>query len=178
MQVSPLISGFYIHNPEGEMVIKMEEIEIVELEPLKVVGMRARGAYHDTGKLLPKLFEHVIGSGMEITGPPVYLCHELTMAAVEEAMKNNNADLEVAIPVSGKIVETDQISHYELPGVKMVKTIHKGPYEKVGDTYNRLFAWMAENGKEVKGPYREYYMNDPKEVPPEEILTEVYAQIE
>jgi effector-binding domain-containing protein len=119
-----------------------------------------------------------MANGMEITGPPIFLCHEQTMQAVEEAMKNNNADLEVAIPVSGKIVESDVMKNYELPGVKMVKTLHKGPYEKVGDTYNRLFEWMAKNGKEVKGPYREYYLNDPTEVPPEEILTEVYAQIE
>jgi effector-binding domain-containing protein len=156
----------------------MEDIQIVELEPLKVVGMRARGAYQDTGKLIPKLFEHVMSSEMEVTGPPVFLCHELTMDAVEEAMKNNNADLEVAIPVAGNIVETDEIKHYELPRVKMVKTIHKGPYEKVGESYDRLFKWMAENGKEIKGPYREYYLNDPGEVPPEEILTEIYAQIE
>lgn len=156
----------------------MNEIEIVELEPVKVIGMRARGAYQDIGKLIPKIFEHAMGNSYRITGPPISLCHELTMKDVERAMKNNDADLEVALPVSGDIKETDEIRYYELPKVKMVKTIHKGPYEKVGETYDKLFEWMAQNNREVKGPYREYYLNDPGEVPPEEILTEVYAQIE
>jgi len=156
----------------------MDEIQMVELEPVNVIGIRKRGAYHDTANLIPKMFEHAIANGLEITGPPIFLCHELTMEEVERAVRENSADLEVALPVSGNVRETDEISSYVLPRVKMVKTVHKGPYEKVGETYNRLFEWMAKNGRETKGPYREYYLNDPREVPPEEILTEVYAQIE
>ncbi len=156
----------------------MDDIQIVELDPVNVIGTRARGAYHDVAKLIPKIFEHAVSTGLEITGPPIFLCHELSMDEVNRAMKNDDADLEVALPVVGDIRETDEIKHYELPGVKMIKTIHKGPYEKVGETYSRLFDWMADNGKQVMGPYREYYMNDPREVPSGEILTEVYAQIE
>ena len=60
----------------------------------------------------------------------------------------------------------------------MAKTVHRGPYEACEPTYAKLFAWIGENGKRIAGPLREVYLNDPKEVPPEEILTEIYAPIE
>ncbi len=59
----------------------------------------------------------------------------------------------------------------------MAKIIHKGPYEKCGPTYDKLFACLQQNGKTINGPIREVYLNDPHEVPPEEILTEIYAPI-
>jgi AraC family transcriptional regulator len=60
----------------------------------------------------------------------------------------------------------------------MAKTHHKGPYEECGPTYEKLFAWLAANGKKIVGPTRELYLNDPHEVPPEEILTEIFAPVE
>ncbi|MDW5558628.1 MAG: GyrI-like domain-containing protein [Methanosarcina sp.] len=38
-----------------------------------------------------------------------------------------------------------------------------------------MFSWIAENGKIISGPVREVYLNDPREVNSDEILTEIYA---
>ena len=67
---------------------------------------------------------------------------------------------------------------YEMPGGKMAKTVHKGPYEDCGTTYEQLFTWLAQNHVKVTGPTREVYLNDPNEVSPEDILTEIYVPIE
>jgi AraC family transcriptional regulator len=37
---------------------------------------------------------------------------------------------------------------------------------------------LEEKHKKLVGPTREIYLNDPGEVPPEEILTDIYAPIE
>lgn len=46
------------------------------------------------------------------------------------------------MPVSETIEMTDddEINAYELPGGKMAKIIHKGPYEEFSLTYEQLFA--------------------------------------
>jgi effector-binding domain-containing protein len=155
----------------------MEEVTVIDVGPLNVVGARRRGAYHDVSKVLPELFKYVFSNGLQMTGPPVYLCHELSMEEVERAMKEGNADLEVVIPVAGKVVEKGDIKAYKIPGGKMAKVVHRGPYEKVGETYGRLFEWMGRNGKAPRGPFREIYLNDPTKVPPEEILTEINVPI-
>jgi effector-binding domain-containing protein len=59
----------------------------------------------------------------------------------------------------------------------MAKTVHKGPYQECSSTYERLFSWLDENNQKIVGPIREAYLNDPREVAPEEILTMIYVPI-
>ncbi len=156
----------------------MEEITVVEIKPQRVLGMRKRGKYEMIATMLPHLCEFAIGKGMQIRGLPIFVCHEITPEKVMEADAAGTADVEVAIPVAGTVEETEEIKAYELPGGTMAKIIHKGPYEECGPTYEKLFAWLAAKGKTIVAPIREVYLNDPHEVPPEEILTEIYAPIE
>ena len=68
---------------------------------------------------------------------------------------------------------------YEMPGGKMVHTIHHGPYESCETTYVRLFAWINERGLRISGPIREVYPNDPREVSsPDAIITEIYVPVD
>ena len=59
----------------------------------------------------------------------------------------------------------------------MAKITHKGSYEAMKPVYERLFAWIEKSGKRLSGPIREAYLNDPREVRPEEIITVIYAPI-
>ena len=60
----------------------------------------------------------------------------------------------------------------------MAKTVHRGPYEASRETYTNLYAWLKRNGLRITGPIREIYLNDPGQVSPEEILTEIYVPVE
>jgi effector-binding domain-containing protein len=60
----------------------------------------------------------------------------------------------------------------------MTKIMHKGPYQEETATYEKLFACLEKNNKEVMGPMREIYFNDQHEVAQEELLVEIYAPIE
>ncbi|HMA05182.1 MAG TPA: GyrI-like domain-containing protein, partial [Methanomicrobiales archaeon] len=51
------------------------------------------------------------------------------------------------------------------------------PYEACETTYRRLFAWIGEQGLSITGPIRETYLNDPREVQPDQILTEIMAPV-
>ena len=59
----------------------------------------------------------------------------------------------------------------------MAKIVHKGPYQESASSYEVLMSWIGKNGKKITGPLREVYLNDPREVPPEEILTEIDVPI-
>jgi len=156
----------------------MDEISIVDINPQLVIGVKKTGQYRLIAELLPKLYEYASSKGAEFSGPPVFLCHEITVDKVMEAEKKGTANVEVAAPIANEIPETDEMKCYTLPGGKMAKTIHKGPYEDCGPTYEKLYKWIAEQGKNIAGPVREIYLNDPHEVAKEEILTEIYAPIE
>lgn len=156
----------------------MEEISVIKEEPKLVVGMRRVGHYKDISVMLPQLFGYAFGQNARIAGPPMFLWHEKSVEDALRADQEGNADIEICIPIAERIPETDEIKCYELPGGEMAKIIHKGPYEDCGPVYERLFAWIEKNGKMLSGPIREAYLNDPREVGPEEILTVIYAPID
>ena len=59
----------------------------------------------------------------------------------------------------------------------MVRAIHKGTSDSTDETYNEIFAWLAEHGNAVAGLIREAYLNDPSEVAEEALLTEILVPI-
>lgn len=130
--------------------------------------------------MLPRIFEFAFSRNIPIAGYPIFLCHEITHEEVQKADKDESADVEVAVPISGisQTIDYDEIRVYGLAGGTMAKIVHKGPYEECSETYEKLFSWIAEEGKRITGPIREIYFNDPREVMPEEILTEIYAPLD
>jgi len=154
-----------------------EEFSIVNVGPQLVLGIRKRGPYRSIAMLIPELCQFAALNGIQMIGPPMFICHETCAEDALKADKEGNAEVEVAVPILKRGKETDEITCYELPKAKMVKTFHTGPYHDEGATYEKLFAWLAKNNKTVTGPTREICLNDPHEVPQEELLIEIYAPI-
>jgi AraC family transcriptional regulator len=160
----------------------MTDITITEIAPQTVLGIRRRGFYQEQiPKQIMELCIYAEQEKIEMAGMPIFVCHETSVEEAMRAAEEGNADIEVAIPIAAPVAITgegpDDISCYELPGGTMVKAIHKGPYETCEGTYNEVFAWIEAHGKEITGPIREVYPNDPGEVAPEEILTEIYVPV-
>lgn len=159
----------------------MTDITITDIAPQTVLGMRRRGFYQEQiPAMIMELFLYVEQEGIEIAGMPVFICHETPEEAVQAA-EEGTADIEVAIPVPAPVPITPEgpegMTCYDLPGGPMVKAVHRGPYDTSETTYNAVFAWLAAHGKEVAGPIREIYVNDPGDVAEEDILTEIFVPV-
>jgi AraC family transcriptional regulator len=154
----------------------MDEVTVVEVKPQRVLGMRKRGTYAEIGPMIVKVYQYATAHNAQIQGRPTFICHETPKQAMK-ANEESNADVEIAIPVAQGIEGTEEITCYTLPGGQMARIVHKGPYEKCAPTYKQLFAWIAEHRKKIVGPTREVYLNDPRKIPPEEVLTEIYAPV-
>ena len=128
--------------------------------------------------MIPEICQFAAQNGIQMIGPPMSICHETSPEEAMKADKENNADVEVIVPIAQRGKETEEITCYELPAAKMVKILHKGPYQEETATYWKLFAWLEKNKNTIVGPIREIYLNDPHEVPEEELLIEIYALIE
>ena len=154
------------------------EISVVEVTPLLVAGIRRKGSYGRIPQMIGELAEFAVRREIGPAGPPIFLCHEKSAEDASQADAAGNADIEVTFPVTGRTRPEGDISTYVLPGGMMARVLHKGPYQECAPTYAKLFAWLESRGKKVTGPIREIYLNDPREVPPDEILTEILAPVE
>ncbi|HNX18474.1 MAG TPA: GyrI-like domain-containing protein [Methanoregula sp.] len=155
----------------------MEEITLITVGPQQVVGIKKTGTYAMIPELLMQLWGFIEQNRITCAGAPAFVCHEISPEAVKEANNTGTAMVEVVWPVTGPAHGSGDISVYELPGGKMVRAVHHGPYETCEPTYQKLFAWICERNLHITGPVREFYPNDPRAVKPEEILTEIFVPV-
>lgn len=155
----------------------MEDISIIDVKPQLVAGITRMGSYILIPELLLKIYSYLDANGIAPAGMPAFICHEISPEAVMEANEKETAEVEVVWPVAGGVKENGEIRVYELPGGKMARAVHRGPYELSESTYLKLFAWLEENKLLITGPIREMYPNDPCAVKPEEILTEILVPV-
>jgi effector-binding domain-containing protein len=92
--------------------------------------------------------------------------------------KEDGADVEVAIPITGRVSLDPKFEVKTWEPHSVVSLIHKGPYQRVGEAWGRMGRHLAENSVRVIAPMRELYLNDPANTPESELLTELQAPIE
>lgn len=57
-------------------------------------------------------------------------------------------------------------------------TMHVGPYERLDETWGALMGWLAGSEREADSrACFEFYRNDPRETPAEELRTELYLPL-
>jgi len=61
---------------------------------------------------------------------------------------------------------------------KIASYLYVGPYEKVGEVYTKIMAWLDQNDWKMVGPAMEIYLNNPMEVAPEKLETEIILPVE
>jgi effector-binding domain-containing protein len=103
---------------------------------------------------------------VKCTGMPITIYHD-------NEYRETDADIEVALPISGSITMDPEYDVKTLEGKRVVSYIHKGPYQDVGVAHEVIHEYMAREGLNVAGICREVYLNDPNETSEEDLLTEV-----
>jgi effector-binding domain-containing protein len=92
-------------------------------------------------------------------------------------MDMENLDVEIGFPVATRLPGQGNIQPSEIPGGKAGACLYTGPYDKMPPAYEALTAWMKAQGHEATGVAYEIYLNDPQQVPPEAIQTQIVFPI-
>ncbi len=98
-----------------------------------------------------------------------------------EPFRPDDIDVEMGVPVApdAKIEETRGVHRRELPGGPVAHTLHAGPYARIGEAYEALYAWVAQHGHKRTGPPREIYLVGPMQgASPKEFRTEIEVPID
>lgn len=85
-----------------------------------------------------------------------------------------NNELETAIETllkKGKDPEVRQVAFESLKEGLCVQMLHIGPYDKEGETVEKMEAFAEQQGMEFHGRHHDIYLSDPRRVPPERLKT-------
>ncbi len=120
------------------------------------------------GEAFPKIYHAVVSSGVQPAGMPLARYFDFD----EEA-----TTFECAIPVPDPFTGTNEVQASTVGGGEAAFTLHTGPYDQIGRTWEALMAWVTEQGRAPAGPTWEVYIDDPQEVAESELKTELYIPL-
>jgi effector-binding domain-containing protein len=155
------------HEREARTAMHNSTLQVEEkvVDTLLIAGVRMKGKYSDSGKGFSQIGRSL---GRYISGK-CFLLH------YDTEYQEEDADFEACMPLrQGKAVAG--ISIRELPGGPCVSLLHKGPYDELGRSYERILAYIKEKGYEIVVPTREVYVKGPGMIfrgNPKNYLTEI-----
>ncbi len=98
--------------------------------------------------------------------------------AITRAWDEEGYRLDAAIPVIMKPLDlTGNVRAGQSPFGPFVRVIHRGPYESMTPSYEKLAAYMAAHGLREGSVSWEYYVSGPVQTPDESLITHIYFQI-
>jgi len=153
-----------------EMLGKSEfEVSERELDAILVAGVRWKGRYSDCGEKFALLYKKM---GRLVCGKPMNLYYD-------EGYMEDDADIETCIPIR-EARNVEGLTIRQLEGSRALTLIHKGPYDRLGRSYEKMTNHIQTKGYRVKGPSREIYLKSAGMLfkgNPEKYLTEIQFMI-
>ena len=84
---------------------------------------------------------------------------------------------EVGFPVAEQAAPKAPLEKKTWNRTTVAEAVHTGPYAKTGEAIQRLMDWIEAQGYVIAGPTLERYLNNPMQVKPEELRTEIWIPV-
>jgi len=152
------------------------EVEIKQVEPIDILFIQSRVSEDptDIAEVLATAYREITAfineNGIEIAAQPMAITH---------GANENGYAFDAAIPVVRKdVVLTGNLQLGSTPSGRAIRAVHRGPYDRMVPTYEKLAAYIGAHGLS-EGPVSwEQYISDPGETPNEDLITYIYFLIE
>jgi effector-binding domain-containing protein len=116
------------------------------------------------GKTIPQsfgaLYQRIESAGVVPAGPPFVIYNSM----------GSPWDLDVCAPVAAAMSPSPDFGYREMAASRVVSLLHVGPYDTLAATYEQIQDFIRDQGLEMAGPPREFYLSEP-ETPPERTQT-------
>lgn len=154
----------------------VQQVEVAQMEPKRVAFVRHVGPYAQCQAAWEKLCAWAGQAGL--LGPDTVflgLCHD-----DPEITEPGKIRYDACLQVGPEVSPAGEVGVQEVAGGSYIKALHKGPYERLINTYAWLCGqWLPGQNREMRNlPSYEIYLNDPGQTPAGELLVEVYIPLE
>jgi effector-binding domain-containing protein len=125
-------------------------------------------------EIVPKMGEYMRRVGAVVREP----AYCFTIFHNDE-YREEDIDVEICEAVTEPREASDQVTFKTIAEVPAAACLmHRGPYSRLGESYNELFTWIEKNGYTAVGHPRESYIDGIwNRDDPEEWLTEIQVPV-
>lgn len=152
----------------------MADIELIQVSVRHFVGVRRKVPTSELvafySEVFPKVMKWLNDNGITPASAPMSKWCEMDM---ETGVADTHVGCFVAEPVEGD----GEITAGTTDGGDVLKLVHQGSYDSMGQSWGRVFGHANELGRRP-GAGWEIYVDDPEAVEASALRTEIYLPIE
>lgn len=126
------------------------QIEIKDIEPIRVVFMKYKGIVTEANKVFPNVFKAIRGKA---NGAPFFCYYVMDY-------ESKIGELELCVPTT-ETPNWNGITVKEMPRIKAVCVTHIGSYETLNYAYEAIDSYARKNNLTLQTPFREVYIKGP-----------------
>ena len=164
------VSGY--HPPDYP---DLPPVEVKELPPMRLVFLRHVGPYTQVGATWGRLMawagmRGLLGPSMKLIG----IVHDDPDVTPPDKVR-----YDAAVAVNRPVQPEGEFGVMEIAGGSYAVVTHKGPYDGLGKTYQRVYGgWLPKSGYRLRDvPAFEQYLNSPRDTKPEDLLTLIHVPL-
>jgi AraC family transcriptional regulator len=165
------VSGY--HSPGYPEV---PPVELKDLPPARIVFLRHVGPYSEVGDTWGRLMSWagrrgLLGPGMKLIG----IVHD-----DPDVTPSGKVRYDAGVTVTRPVQPEGDFGVMDLPGGTYAVVTHKGPYEGLSATYQKIYGgWLPASGRQLRDtPPFEQYLNSPRDTKPEDLVTLIHVPVE
>jgi effector-binding domain-containing protein len=157
----------------GDLEIEQLAVEAEEMAFLPAASPPDAASLSDAmGEAYFRILNFIDEQGLTAAGPPL---------SIMRSVSGSNLLFDAAIPVRGVTDATPRngsgVKIGSTHGGPVIRVKHMGSYRSLGQTHQKIAAYLAALGVDRDGVAWESYVSDPTKVPEAEMLTYVYYPI-
>ncbi len=158
-----------IHSAEGDY-----PVEITRVEAMDIYGIPHRGDFLDIGQCFERLSLWLGSRQLFIPGTRMTGLYWEDPGSVPEPKLKSLAGV-----IGLENNQKEELEHHRLPEGDYAVLRFTGPYNHLHQAYQWLFGhWLPHSGYlPGDAPVMEEYINNPREVPPTDLVTDIYLSI-
>jgi len=125
-------------------------VEIKDIEPIRVAAMRFNGAISQASKVFPNVFKAIQGKA---NGAPFFCYYAMNQ-------DTKIGEMELCVPTT-ETPRGNGVIVKEMPRIKAVSVTHVGSYETMQYAYEAIDRYAQENNLTLQPPFREVFIKGP-----------------
>nr|7ZHD_A Chain A, Transcription activator effector binding [Ruminiclostridium cellulolyticum] len=145
------------------------EIEVKDVEPIRVAFMHYKGPAAGASKVMPNVFKSIQGKA---NGAP-FICYYVM------DQQTMTGEMDLCVPTAENPVGNG-IAVKDMPRIKAISATHIGPYETMQPVYEAIESYAREKNLILQPPFREVFIKGPGMIlkgNPNKYITEVLFPI-
>lgn len=167
-------SGMEVAPPAPSLSPPAIRVDVVALEPFRVVVMRTEGAYSRLDEVYRAMFEWMAKRGAleslgGIWGVPLHDRRDTPAA---------DYGFECCLATRSELSAGEGVKLGELGGGEYLRYLHEGSFDRLDESHDALFrAVFADDWQLRDSPVLQEYLNDPDETPEADRRTHIYVPV-